>query len=106
MDRPDASTALLGAIRAALNAESTFVLEEVRTRAWASVTFTGARHEIAFRLEGDTAEFDAGRFLGGLTAREFPMQGHTLCDIALVSEVRRAGWARIELEALTVEDRG
>src|SRR4051812_47162364 len=46
----DAATALLAAIRGLIGGAGRFVLEELHSRAWASVTFSGARHELAFRL--------------------------------------------------------
>ena len=82
-----------------------FVLEEMRSRRWASVTFQGARLELVFRLEGDGAEEAAGRFLRGLDARRFELRGHLLADVSLVAEERRPGFARIRLDALTVEER-
>ena len=100
----DATTALLRAVRAMLESAARFVVEEVRSRSWASVTFSGARHELAFRLEGDGAEDAAARFVAGLEAAEFPLRGHIVADIALVREERRAGCARLRIEALTVED--
>jgi hypothetical protein len=81
------------------------VLEEIRSRRWASVTFQGARHELAFRLEGEGAEEAAGRFLSGLHAPNFALRGHLLADISLVEEERRPGFARIRVDALTVEER-
>ena len=92
-------------MRASLGSFAGYVLEEIRSRRWASVTFQGARHELVFRLEGDGAEEAAARFLGGLQARNFPLRGHLLADVSLVSEERRPGAARIRLEALTVEDK-
>lgn len=100
----DATSALLRAVRGMLGRAAEFVLEEVRSRSWASVTFSGARHELAFRLEGEGAEAAAAGLLSGLDAAEFPLRGHILADIALVSEERRPGFARVRLEALTVED--
>jgi hypothetical protein len=100
----DAATALLRAVRVHLAPFAGFVLEEIRSRCWASVTFRGARHELAFRLEGAGAEESAERFLSGLDARGFALRGHLLADVSLVSEERRPGCARIRLEALTVED--
>jgi hypothetical protein len=82
-----------------------FVLEEIRSRRWASVTFRGARHELAFRLEGEGAEAAAGRFLSGLDPRAFALRGHLLADLSLVAQERRPGLARIRLEALTVEEK-
>jgi hypothetical protein len=100
----DATTALLRAVRAMLESAAHFVIEEVRSRSWASVTFSGARHELAFRLEGEGAEAAAARFVAGLEAAEFPLRGHILADIALVGEERRPGCAHLRIEALTVED--
>jgi hypothetical protein len=101
----DATSALLQAIRAHFVHFAGFVLEEIRSRRWASVTFQGARHELAFRLEGEGAEAAAGRFLSGLRTRDFPMRGHLLADVSLVAEERRPGCARIRLDALTVEEK-
>jgi hypothetical protein len=100
----DVASALVRAIRDSLAGAGRFTLEELVSRAWASVTFSGSRQELAFRIEGDRAEAAAGKFLSGLRAAEFPLAGHILADIALVSEERRPGFARIRLEALTVED--
>jgi hypothetical protein len=100
----DATSALLRALRAMLEHSARFVVEEVRSRSWASVTFAGARHELAFRLEGHGAEAAAARFVADLEAAEFPLRGHIVADIALVSEERRQGCARLRIEALTVED--
>ena len=101
----DATTSLLRAVRMHLQHPGGFVLEEIVSRSWASVTFSGARHELAFRLEGAGAEQAGSRFLAGLEAAEFELRGHILADIALVSEERRPDWVRIRLEALTVDDR-
>jgi hypothetical protein len=100
----DAATVLLRAVRAQFVHAAGFVLEELRSRRWASVTFQGARHELAFRLEGEGAEEAAGRFLSGLDVRHFPLRGHLLADVSVVTEERRPGCARIRLEALTVEE--
>lgn len=100
----DPATALLHAVRGLTGDAGRFVLEELHSRAWASVTFSGARHELAFRLEGAGAAEAAGRFLSGLAAAELPLPGHVVADIALVSEERAPDRTTIRLEALTVED--
>ncbi len=82
-----------------------FVLEEIHSRRWASVTFQGARHALLFRLEGEGAEEAAGRSLPAPHARNFELRGHLLADVSLVSEERRPGFARIRLDALTVEEK-
>jgi hypothetical protein len=96
---------LLRAIRVHFVHFGGFVLEEIRSRRWASVTFQGARHELVFRLEGEGAEDAAARFLSGVNARDFKLRGHLVADVSPVSEERRPGWARIHLEALTVEEK-
>ena len=101
----DAGTAFLGAIRAHFARFGGFVLEEMRSRRWASVTFKGARHELIFRLEGEGADEASERFLAGLQASNFPLRGHLVADVSLVSQERRRGWTRIRLEALTVEEK-
>ncbi|MEA3038919.1 MAG: hypothetical protein QOE79_1432, partial [Sphingomonadales bacterium] len=52
----DAAGALVGAIRVAFAGAGRFTLEELVSRAWASVTFSGSRQELAFRIEGETAD--------------------------------------------------
>ncbi len=101
----DAATALLQAVRVQIVHLAGFVLEEIRTRRWASVTFQGARHELTFRLEGEGAGEAAGRFVASLDARNFRLRGHLLADVSLVELERRPGFARIRLDALTVEER-
>jgi hypothetical protein len=100
----DSASAFLQSIRVQVVHFAGFVVEEIRTRRWASVTFQGARHELAFRLEGEGAEEAAGRFLSGLDARNFVLRGHLVADVSLVAEERRPGFARIRLDALTVEE--
>ena len=101
----DAATAFLHAVRGRFVDFAGFVLEGIRSRRWASVTFQGARHELSFRIEGEGAEEAAARFLSGLHARDFALRGHLVADVSLIAEERRPGRARIHIEALTVEDR-
>jgi hypothetical protein len=100
----DATTAILRAIRACFASIGGFAFEEIRSRAWASVTFSGARHELALRLEGEGAQAAAESFKRRLSAAEFDLRGHILADISLVSEESAPECVRLRLEALTVED--
>ena len=101
----DATTALLRAFRAQFVNFGPPLFEEIRSRSWASVTFTGARHEVALRLEGEGAEAAAHDFAEKLDVLEFRLRGHILADIALVARESMAdGAVRLRLEALTVED--
>jgi hypothetical protein len=101
----DAASALMRAIGARF-AGLELRLEEIRSRSWASVTFTGARHEAAIRIEGKGARGAVDRFLAGLEAADFRLKHHVLADIALVSDQRIDGEDAVllQLEALTVEE--
>ena len=80
-------------------------VEEVASRSWASVTFTGARHRLRLCVEGERASDAADAFLSGLSERDFALRGHILADIALVANDRlERGAIRLVLEALTVEE--
>lgn len=81
-------------------------VEELETRSWASVTFSGARHRLRLRLSGAGAAAAAGRFLDNLGEAEFVLRGHILADIALAGDPQAETNETIvfELEALTVED--
>mgnify|MGYP003636853655 CR=1 FL=1 len=105
----DATTALLRALCVSFASFGTITFEEIVSRSWASITFTGARHEIVLRLEGEGADDATSAFLTNLEAAEFRLRGHILADIALVTDERSAGpqgapRVRMKLEALTVED--
>ena len=107
MNKPvqDSTTAFLRAITVNFMNFS-FTTEDLRSRSWASATFTGARHELTFRIEGEGVRAAADTFLASLSAAEFQLCGHIMADIALLWEERVDGqdWVRIALEALTVED--
>jgi len=102
----DASAGFLRAIRVKfVNFDARFSLNELTSRSWASVTFSGARHRIDFTLAGAEAGAAADALLGNLAEAEFDLRGHILADLSLVSENRgEADKVRIALEALTVED--
>ena len=99
----DPGAALARRLRSLLAFEGV-TIEEVRSRAWASVTFTGARHEFCLRLDGEGAEAAADRLLAQLGSADFPMRGHIVADLALQSQERSPGCIRLRIEALTVED--
>ncbi|HEV2867083.1 MAG TPA: hypothetical protein VGX37_11270 [Allosphingosinicella sp.] len=80
-------------------------IEQIVSRRWVSVTFSGHRHSVRLRLEGEGAAAAADALVEGLSEREFDLTGHVVADIALLSDERREdlGEVRLELEALTVE---
>ena len=99
----DAGTALLRATANLVNFHA--VVEEMKSRNWASITFTGARHEIVLRLEGDGADAAADRFCESVGAAEFELRGHIVADISVVArEPAPDGGIRLRIEALTVEE--
>lgn len=104
----DAASAFLRAVRVNfvnfVGSGGAFSLHELVSRSWASVTFSGARHRIAFSLEGPGAGEAADAFLGSMAEAEFDLRGHILADITLAGEERSGERVRISLEALTVED--
>jgi hypothetical protein len=78
-------------------------VEALKSRSWASITFSGERHRLVLRIEGAGARAAADRFLDSLAEREFDLEGHILADIAPVADERDANGVRLSLEALTVE---
>ena len=104
--RPDAGDQLVRALRAgfaALGAET--CIEERTSRDWASITFSGARHRLKLRLEGDKAGAAADALLADLAEARFDLRGHMLVDLAVLLDERDESGARVRLvlEALTVE---
>lgn len=99
----DATTALLRSLRRTFGTFE-FVIEEIKSRSWASATFLGARHELTFQLRGEGAEAAAGRFSETLDVAEFHLRGHIVADISLIAKEPCDGGVRLRLEALTVED--
>ena len=99
----DGTTAFLRALRVNF-VNFRFVVEDIRSRGWASATFVGARHEIGFRVEGPGAGEAAELFAATLQAREFALRGHILADVALIAKEDFEDGARLRLEALTVEE--
>lgn len=103
----DATTALLRALRVNLvnfGQDCAVTFEAIRSRPWASVTFSGARHELLLRLSGPSAERAADQLTARLDSAEFKLRGHILADIASVSAEKAGEDLRLRLEALTVEE--
>jgi hypothetical protein len=83
-----------------------FRVDELSSRNWASVTFSGARHTVAFSLEGEGAAEAADAFVAHMAEAEFDLRGHIVADVALAGQERSAAGdcIRLRIEALTVED--
>jgi hypothetical protein len=103
----DAATALLRALGGRFAGfAGLFRVDELTSRNWASVTFSGARHQVSFSLEGEGAGAAADAFVAELPDAEYALRGHILADVALAGDERSAAGDRVKLriEALTVED--
>jgi hypothetical protein len=81
-------------------------IDQLARLEWASVTFCGSRHRLCVILRGPGAVGAAADFLADLPELEFEIRGHIVADVALLGEERGDGgtYARLELEALTVEE--
>jgi hypothetical protein len=101
----DAANALLDALR--LHFAGCFLrVEHQANRTWSSITFRGARHELLLFVEGAGAGAMADAFVLNPPAESLELRGHTLCDLkpGNASRACRGSWARIAIEALTVEN--
>ncbi len=54
-------------------------------RAWASITFSGARHTVELAFEGIEAAKAGERFIAELLDHEFAIPGQLVADAAIVS---------------------
>jgi len=94
--RPDPHIRPGNALKALIGGE----IMESRQTAWASATFSGARHHYVLGISGH-AQPNA---LDNLAEVEFDLPGHIVADIALSERHRQQDVQRITIEALTVED--
>ena len=79
--------------------------DDIVSRRWASITFSGERHRLSLSLPGPGAQAAVDAFLDGLEDRDFALRGHILADIEAAGIQRDSdGQIRLTLEALTVED--
>ena len=79
------------------------VVEEVRSRPWASATFSGARHRIALRFEGAAAAARAETMSWGIESAEFDLGRHLLVDIAIAECRETDAGVCLFVEALVIE---
>ena len=100
--RADAHRLLLRALRVRAGEGATIAAS--RSEAWASATFTGARHAFTLHLAGEHGARDGSRLAEEMDAIEFDLPGHLVADIAIRSRSRDAGGTTLEIEALPVED--
>ena len=91
------------AVRTAVDRDR-FLLTEIRSCDWQSLTFIGERHQFQLRVTGEDAASVMARMLSGLEDSEFEIPGHLVADIAVAEPPRRSadGSMLVDIEALTV----
>jgi len=99
----DAGSLLLKAFIREAGGTTTHRLTE-RHIAWASATFTGARHEVTLLLTGADAAARADRLAAEIAELEFRLPGHLVADALFAGRRDTADGIEIDLEALTIED--
>lgn len=70
----------------------------IRSHAWASITFSGMRHELNLQLAGSGVD----ALIAEIGEREFELPGHILIDIAAREVSRDREQRALLVEALTV----
>jgi hypothetical protein len=76
-------------------------------KAWASVTFSGARHTFVLAFDGVEAMDDGDRFIAALPEHEFTIPGRLVADATIVSVDQRtlpSPRALVEAELLVLDD--
>ncbi len=77
---------------------------ESHAKPWASVTFSGERHEFTLLVEGENALGCATRLQRTITCDEFAIRGQLVADILVNNLNTDAEGVRLDIEALTVVD--
>ena len=83
------------------------VLLEHHQRAWASVTFSGTRHELALRFDGENAVAGGERLIEAVGEHEFAIPGQLVADVAVVAVVSMLlpePGLTVRLEVLVLEE--
>jgi len=74
---------LVAELQALSNGHGTLI--EHRQRGWASVTFNGTRHELAFRFEGEEAITGGEVLIAVLSEHEFTIPRQLVADAVVVA---------------------
>ena len=85
--RRDPANHLLGALHTLADGQAMILRHD--ERAWASITFSGARHTVVLRFAGDAAVAAGERFIAALPDHEFAIPRRLVADAAIVA-VRHA----------------
>lgn len=81
--RRDPANHLLGALQTLADGQALVLRHE--ERAWASITFSGARHSVTLRFAGDAAVAAGERFIAVLPEHEFSIPRRLVADAAIVA---------------------
>ncbi|MHA6722088.1 hypothetical protein [Sphingomonas sp. RS2018] len=100
--RPDAGALLERAlIESAARSAVSLTIESLGSRAWASATFSGARHTLTLRA---ARSLDTDSWIGELEEAELSVRGHLVADVAVTTIERSGGDVLAHVEVLTLED--
>ena len=82
------------------------LLTDVHSVDWQSLTFTGERHQIGFRITGLDSAAIAAQMCAGLEDAEFSIPGLIVADITVLGKPQREpdGATALLIEALTVSE--
>ena len=95
----DPQSLLLQALRKGMHPP--LALRVAHSEAWASATFTGARHRLEYHA-APAGQADA--FAAAIEQRDFNLPGHLVADIAVAARTASDAGVSLTIEALTVED--
>lgn len=100
-----AATALMRALVARSGApRDRILLSDIGSTDWQSLTFTGERHQLQFRITAPGSAAFVDRMCTGLEDAEFSIPGVIVADIAIIGRPRTGldGSTRVAIEALTI----
>jgi len=83
---------------------SRVTIVDASAKPWASVTFSGERHEITLLVEGENALGLATRLQRTVGCDEFHISGHLVADIVVSNLNADSHGVRLNVEALTVKE--
>ena len=81
------------------------LLSDIRSHDWQSLTFSGERHSILLRVNGEGAGSIVHKLISGLEDAEFAIPGQIVADISAAEHEREAdGSLTVAIEALTITE--
>lgn len=80
------------------------VIEELRSRDWASLTLTGARHELDVRLDGASAAAALDALIAALPQAQVAMNGRILAELVVEPGTADDEGVALTICALVIDD--